>query len=214
MPKPSSTAASTWTNPFEELQRGRHPDFDLAHSRTREWAYATSRLEQRALVLWSSPGQVSDTVTGYGCGKTALAKAAWRFLRGVLNSRGEAQPALLLNAVSMFNDIKDCYAKSSPTTPLFDDWTRGNLILDDLGKEAVNNRAWAQETMYAILNRMVERKWSLLITTNLDPVALEALLGGASWSRLLGMAGGQGGSVFVDMSAVPDYRLVQGGFSQ
>lgn len=158
-------------------------------------------------MLWANESRQQG---GYGCGKTHLAKCAHEFLRVVRDHKGNAQSPSFENVVDFLGDIKDAYAKNVPVSPLFDQWCRGPFILDDLGKGHVKPESlpWAREQFYRLIDRLCERN-GFFLTSNLNPAEIENLIGGAAWSRLLGMCGPRG---FIDMSAIPDYRLKKGGF--
>lgn len=202
-----SAEEAEWVNPFTLFDTTVHLDAARAHRAVRDWVYDASCGKPVGLVLWanSRAGQ-----SGFGSGKTTLARMAFDVLREMRNHEGRAQRATFLNAADFFQDIKDAYSNSAPVGRLFDDWTRGHFILDDWGKQytTVTGAEWAREQFYHLINKIHERH-GLLITSNHSPEQIEQEIGGASWSRLLGMCGPKG---LVDMSAVPDYRLYKAGF--
>jgi len=203
-----SSAESDWRNPFLDFDTAWHPAATRAHAAAREWVYQVSSGQSRGLLLWS---EGHGHGSGYGSGKTTLARMALEVLRTMHDHRGLAQRACFINAADLFQDIKDTYSKNEPVAPLFDDWTRGHFILDDWGKQYVtaNGAEWGREQFYRLINRVVERGHGFMLTSNCAPDQIEQQIGGASWSRLLGMCGPNG---FLDLSAVPDYRLKLGGF--
>lgn len=73
------------------------------------------------------------------------------------------------------------------------------LHLDDLGAERQSE--WVIEQLYAIINQRYDDRRSVVVTTNLDPAALEAQIGPRTVSRLVEMCG--------DPLALagPDHRL-------
>lgn len=209
-PSPESSAAEAeWHNPFLDFDTSWHPAAARAHAAVREWVYAVSSGQARGLVLWSDS---HSGESGYGSGKTTLARMAYAVLRIMRDHRGKAQRCQFLNVVDFYQDIKDAYSNNAPVGRLFDDWLRGHFILDDYGKQytTVTGAEWAQEQFYRLVNGVYERGAGFLMTCNCAPEVIERQIGGASWSRLLGMCGPKG---FVDMSAVPDFRLKQGGFT-
>ncbi len=210
-PSDSRAKAEAAPNPFEGFDRTVHPAAALALDRAREWTYAAARGEPRGLVLWSAPhtGPAGESF-GYGCGKTHLARAAFTLLRECFwtdpaTGLSRRWRVTMLNAVDFFGQLRDLYSRNQPEFPLFNDWSSGHVILDDLGKEHVTAEArpWAREKLYRLIDRLNESH-ALLLTSNLTPEQLESYLGGAAWSRLVGMCGERG---FVNLSAVPDYRL-------
>ena len=206
---PAVSPGDDW-NPFLKFDTAWHPDATKAHAACREWVYAVSSGQRRGLVLWSKANPRLKQ-TGYGTGKTILATMAHDTLKVMYDHEGQAQRVKFANAPDFIQDIKDAYSKNAPVANLFDDWTRGHFIMDDWGKQYATERGeeWVREQFYRIINRLYEARRGFLLTCNLSPADLEAQIGGASWSRLLGMCGPSG---FVDMSAVPDYRLKLGGF--
>ena len=192
-----------------------HPRAYAASEAARNWTYAAAQGQARGLVLWSEAhtGPHGETL-GYGCGKTHLARAAFDYLRQCVWTDPETGlnrrvRVTFLNMVDFYAQIRDLYAKSQPEYPLFNDWASGHVILDDLGKEHVSaeSRPWAREKLYRLLDRVYETR-ALLLTSNLNPEQLETHLGGAAWSRLVGLCGEQG---FINMSEIPDYRLRKAG---
>lgn len=202
--------ASPWVSPFEAFDTAWHPDAARAQAAAREWVYGVSSGRRLALVLWAKANEKTGQ-SGYGTGKTLLAKMATECLAVMRNHLGQQQAVEMVNAADLFQAIKDSYSADTSTDSLFRRWTRGHLILDDWGKQytTASGELWAREQFYRIINRIYEAGRGLMLTSNHAPGDIEAAIGGASWSRLMGMAGPGG---FVDMSAVPDYRLKEGGF--
>lgn len=211
-------AGSQLANPFDAFDRNVHPRAHAASEAARQWTYAAAQGQARGLVLWSEAhaGPHGETL-GYGCGKTHLARAAYDYLRQCVRSDPETGlnrrvRVTFLNMVDFYAQIRDLYAKNQPEYPLFNDWASGHVILDDLGKEHVSaeGRPWAREKLYRLLDRVYETR-SLLLTSNLNPEQLESHLGGAAWSRLVGLCGEQG---FINMSEIPDYRMRKAGIGK
>lgn len=197
-------------NPFDEFDPSVHPDAVTAAARVREWCYAAHRGESRGLVLWANDHAGGS---GYGCGKTKLALCAFRYLLQCSTNgpRGIRIPVgvTFLNTVDFYGELKDAYSVNKPEWPIFKSWSDTHFVLDDFGKEYIsaNGAEWAREKFYRMINMLYERR-SFLMTSNMNTAEIERIIGGASWSRLLGMCGEHG---FVDMSAIPDYRLAKAG---
>lgn len=200
-PVDSAASSDEWVSPFRRFDTTVHPQAEVAQQATRDWVYAISTGQPRGLVLWSN---------GYGCGKTYLARLAEETLRVMLDKDGRRQRVSFLTAPDFFQDIKDCYAKDDPVAPLFNEWCRGHFILDDWGKQYVTDGGseWSREQFFRLIDRLYERH-GFLMTSNTRPDLIERQIGGAAWSRLLGMCGPEG---VVDMSDVPDFRLTKAGF--
>jgi DNA replication protein DnaC len=190
-----------WQNPFDRFDISAHPKAERAHRAARDWVYAVSSGQPQGLLLWSS---------GYGTGKTMLAEAAAECLRVMRNLQGQPQRVSLLTAPEFFQIIKDCYATGAPVRPWFAEWTRGHFILDDWGKQYTTPTGddWAREQFFQLINTVCQRH-GFLLTSNVPPQTIESQMGGAAFSRLLGMCGPRG---IVDLNGVPDYRLKRAGF--
>ena len=213
---------ASWNNDHLVAQR--------AFAAVREWCYATARGEQRGLVLWSNAAvarkhhddvvagrqrsYVDGTLgelSGFGVGKSHLAHAAVQFLSqcfytdrfGIQNRR----KPYFLNAVDMLSFIKDTWnSQGKSVEALYREWTGDALVLDDYGKQYVKGESagWGAEQFYRLIDRLYQGGQSLLITSNLTPVDMEASLGGASMSRLYELTQGDAG--WINMSALPDWR--------
>jgi DNA replication protein DnaC len=82
--------------------------------------------------------------------------------------------------------------------------------MDDWGKQYTTGTGeqWAREQFFQIINT-VSRRHGFLMTSNVAPEVIEPQIGGAAFSRLLGMCGPAG---ILDLNGVPDYRLRRAGF--
>lgn len=198
---PRDFAPDEWQNPFERFDTTVHPKSALAHQAARDWVNAISRGQPRGLILWS---------VGYGTGKTMLAECAAECLQVMRDHEGSPQRVAMLTAPEFFMAIKDAYSEDKPVGMLFLDWCRGHFIMDDWGKQYTTGTGeeWAREQFFQIINT-VSRRHGFLMTSNVPPKTIERQIGGAAYSRLLGMCGPKG---IVDMSGVPDYRLRRAGF--
>ncbi len=222
----SATAEPDWLASWDNS----HLVAARAFGALREWCYATANGEQRGLVLWSNAAKAKQYVddvqagrqrayadgtpagiSGYGVGKSHLARAAVQFLSschwvdrlGVTNRR----KPIFLNAVEMLRSIKDSWNVNGRTVEaLFRGWTDDALVLDDYGKQYVKGESagWGAEQFYTLIDGLYQGGQSLLITSNLTPEEMEVSLGGASMSRLYELTGGPAG--WINMSALPDWR--------
>jgi DNA replication protein DnaC len=177
-----------------------------AEYQTRGWEAAHSFYEHvtkrvpTAIVFFSHP---TGAHTGYGTGKTHLASAISNKLRE------DGWSILSWLAPELFSEIKGTYDKDADQT----EWqiirmaTECDLlVLDDVGKEHVRetNRSWHHDLYYRIINARYQRG-PLIVTTNLDAADLPHHIGGASFSRLWEMCGGN--ERIVKMCG-PDYRFI------
>lgn len=201
-----------------------------AFGAVREWCYATASGEQRGLVLWSNAAQAKkyrdDVVagrqrpyvdgplgelSGFGVGKSHLAQAAVQFLSGCfyldrLGIQMRRKPKFV-TAVKFLSSIKDSWnQQGSSVEKLFRELTEDALVVDDYGKQYVKGESagWGAEQFYRLIDDLYQGGQSLLITSNLTPVEMEASLGGASMSRLYELTRGDAG--WINMSALPDWR--------
>lgn len=179
-----------------------HPDAARVVKAVKDWAYDTARGEQRGLVLYS---------TGFGAGKTHLARRAAEYVASwqVADDLGVIthKRVTLFNAVEFFGQIKDAYAENKPIGRLFDVWAGAPLVMDDLGKSYTRDgsEGWAQEQLYRVIDRIHTGGYSIFITSNLAPAEMERVVGGAAWSRVMGICGRPG--TIIDLSSWPDYRV-------
>lgn len=155
-----------------------------------KWAKEASQFEPSGLVLWS---------TGYGVGKTHLARCAhsalaWSYRDGVM-----------MSAPDFLDTIKSTYSDDRRTEfNLFRQWSQGYVILDDVGKDYSAQPEWSNEKYFRLFDGVVTNGANLLVTSNLTVKELAKRIGGAAFSRLAGLCGENG---FVDMSGLPDWRL-------
>lgn len=190
-----------WANPFDRFDASVHPKSAAAHQATRDWVNGVSRGEARGLLLWS---------VGYGTGKTMLAECAVECLQVMRDHEGNPQRVAMLTAPEFFQAIKDAYSSDKPVGALFSDLCRGHFVMDDWGKQYTteSGQEWAREQFFMLINTVC-RRHGFLMTSNVPPATIERQIGGAAFSRLMGMCGPKG---ILDMNGVPDYRLRRAGF--
>lgn len=143
------------------------------------------------IITASDTGHLNET--GYGCGKTTLARSAYTAFRRV-NSSGESSYVIKRGlfftsrtAMQLFDsDEDDLKLRLRNIRPL--------LVIDDVGREGtlrwekrdeVQQLREKQNRYYYLINLCYVNKIGLFITTNLTSLELAKFLGGASWSRLL-----------------------------
>ena len=152
------------------------------------------------LRAWPDGGSLLFWSTGYGVGKTHLARAAQRILieRGV-TTRFWTMPELL-------GDIRDTYGSHKSARAIFRRATETDLlILDDVGTEHV--RAESESWLYDVYFRLIDPRYRankpVFLTTNLSPDELMDWMSLKVYSRLRLMLG-QDGVVCMDGE---DYRM-------
>lgn len=150
----------------------------------------------QAVSFADSPTGVLYLYGGYGVGKTHL-------LAAIANRRCElGQAALFASVVTLFDAIQDRIRheedyhdllRRAIATPL--------LILDDLDKPKPSE--FRQEMLYQIVDGRSRGSLPIALSGNCEPKALDALVGGATRSRLMQ------DMVAVEMTG-PDYRRGEG----
>lgn len=186
--KPVRAHISDFFSDFDTL----HPLQQQAREAVITWIRRTYNGDSCGLVLWSK---------GYGRGKTHLAKAAQAALRGT------PVKVTYLREKDFYERIKGSYQEDGNLSErrLFQEWADSNLIFDDLGKAYISTREWAEEKYFSLLDCATENHKSILVTSNLDTEEMMHRLGGAAWSRLIGLCGGMHN--LINLSALTDYRL-------
>lgn len=184
-----------------------HDALGVALDAARSWIDGVSDGKAPGLVLWSN---------GYGCGKTHIAQACGKHIKGATTRRGESVATMFTNTAKFFDDLRDTYGRTAKISEgqfwanLF---TYSAYIMDDIGAESVkeDSREWAQEKYFRLLDACYNRR-AIIITTNLPPTAdgrdsLEHRIGARAFDRLVGMCGKR----IINLSAVPSFRLKQAG---
>lgn len=188
------TAITTVSNWIEELKA--HPD--------------NAGL---SLILIANEVQGDMARTGYGCGKTTLARIAHNASHTIQWVRETKD--IYLNPIGRFYEAREVMALFDKEN--FDQrYTFGQfgrlLVIDDVGREG--NLKWekrdpemqAQEKRdryYNIINHCYENSISMILTSNLTSRQLAEHVGGAAWSRLLQMCPSR---YRVNMTGLKDMR--------
>jgi DNA replication protein DnaC len=155
-----------------------------------EWSINAFHGQPSGMCLWSK---------GYGRGKTTIASAARDALAWT------RKPVLMIGEKVYISRIRGTYNKEAEESEyqVMESINGKNLIYDDLGKASIEKQRWGEDIYYDIFDRVEKSGMSLLITMNIDPEEAALRLGGAAWSRMLGICGDR----FIDFSNLPDYRL-------
>ena len=137
--------------------------------------------------------------TGYGCGKTTLARCV-HYKNGTMRwVRDIGQESAQMSQNGSFYEARQLMAifDKDDYNPHYGFGFIGNLlVVDDVGREG--SLKWErrdpesqlqekQGRYYNVINYCYEKGISVLITSNFASRELAAFLGGATWSRLLQM---------------------------
>lgn len=228
--KPLSTAVEHPKRvTLDQLDENHHPMLKRAIAAARRWAsLKIGGMANVSLVLVAGPlhdknGAPDLARTGYGCGKTHIARAIqWASYQRLDDGTPVAPAGRFYTAQHLMELLSDGNHMAD-LAPAGVDTVHGRvggtpvLVIDDVGAEGVI-RYVAKELQdyqktsryFQIINYCYERRISLVITANLRIGALAEHIGGRAWSRLLEMAPP---GLIVDMTGVPDYRIKKGGRS-
>lgn len=207
-----------------------HPKVATAVSAARAWQQrrraqiAAGETPNASLVLLATGRGDDPNVTGYGCGKTHIARAClWTIIRHI-DDEPMGPVGKLFVAESLLHNLNgetrvtdeigfDCQWVDREfvrrPTPI--------LVIDDVGTEGVipfvkqdpvTQAAERHARYFKALNYCYEAGVSVIITANLTVPGLADHIGGRAWSRLQEMAPA---GFIVDLSGVPDYRRKLGG---
>lgn len=220
---------------LSDLDTNWHPLVAQAVSMAKNWgrrklacnqdakAKRMPRFRSPSLVLVASQSYLPDgkkdmSRTGFGCGKTHIAKAvlwsSYSHIDGIpLAPAGKfftANELVLSLGTTKYQDgyhlIGSCanFVKKGDV-----------LVIDDVGTEEtipfVSERRQDYERharYFNALNYCYDNGVSVVITANMGLNELESHIGGRAWSRLLEMAPK---GFMLDMTGVPDYRRMKGG---
>lgn len=202
---------------LDELDTNWHPLVGTAVSAARAWQQ--HRRQQAAngeppnasliLVATAVPGDIQRT--GYGCGKTHVARACLWSIAYMVDGHPLAPAGKFFLAESLINRLDG----EVPIQAILND--APIVVVDDVGAEGVipfvkqDDKSQTEERQaryFKLVDHCLNRGVSLILTGNLSIHDLARHVGGRAWSRLLQMA--PAGSM-VDMTGVPDYRRQVGG---
>ena len=137
--------------------------------------------QRETLTLWAEAGTTGNLIVHgpVGTGKSYAAVAACRRR----HDRGEEVHWWPI--VELLDGLRDEVADSAVVSVLFDRLTQDAdvLVLDDLGGH--RSTEWADERLYAIINRRWLDERPTVVTTNLSGKALTDSLGQRVMSRLV-----------------------------
>lgn len=119
-----------------------------------------------------------------GTGKTTLAMLVSRA------ARMAGKTVAIYSLPRLLSELRKTFDESADMSylQLMDGLIGVDLLhIDDVGAEKTSD--WVLEQLYAIVNGRYEDQRSVVLTTNLDPMALEDQIGARTVSRLLEMCG-------------------------
>lgn len=205
----------TWDSlTADHLNRKERDILDKAIKAARAYADAIrDGAEGLALILVAGPVEGDSTRTGYGCGKTTLAK--------IINYATSyyypptRREDLRIHQSGVFMESRQLMARfdDDNVTPV----PGGNpLVIDDVGREGTLR--WEkrdpelqlqekQDRYYTVVDKCYQKNRNLVITSNMSAKELAAFLGGATWSRLLQMCPPQ---FRINMTGIRDMRPLLG----
>lgn len=142
-------------------------------------AITRAKEEGKGLLIWG----------GTGTGKTYCLHALANYYRGIHRE----------NWVNLILEARDAISQRRAMTDIINVITsEAGLAIDDLGAE--NHTDFAQEILYAVINKVYERETKLIVATNLTPEQIGEKYGDRIISRLAEMC------VFVELKG-EDRRL-------
>lgn len=209
------TGAANRTRPTISELVVTHPRVQVAIDAARAWQ--RRRREQTdaglparsSLVLVAAAGNDPLRQTGYGCGKTHIARACLWSIAHLIDGEPVAP-------VGRFFTADQLIQRLDAGTPASAEIGRAPIIvIDDVGTEqqipyvpAARQDDERQARYFKAVDYCYTEGVSVIITGNMRLNELQVHMGGRAWSRLLEMAPtGQ----MVDMTGVPDYRRHEGG---
>ena len=195
---------------LEQLDPSHHAKVAKAIAAAREWAARRSMNPGRGLVLIAS--RVNHEITGYGCGKTHIARACLHtecFCQ--MEPDGTATP---IAATGQFWDANAIIQRFDADTPA---WallgSAGIVVIDDVGTEqtipftvGTEQAHERQRRYFKLIDFCYQNGVNLIVTGNLTVGGLADRIGGRAWSRLQELA--PKGSI-LDLTGVPDWRRRQ-----
>lgn len=197
-----------------------HPKLRQAVSIARQWQQRRRNQQEAGEVVNASmilvsgppnkllPGQRVTDFTGYGVGKTHIAKSCLWSECYMMDGEPWAP-------VGSFYEAGRLIENMTLTTPPSAEIRGGILVIDDVGTEGTipfvakeSQHTEREARFFRIINYCYDRGVSVIITANMTTDKLAAHIGGRAWSRLQEMA--PRGFIY-DMTGIPDYRRKAGG---
>jgi len=184
---------------YDHLNADERAILETAVSTCKEFNEQLKAGETPSLLLIASGVKDDSIRTGYGCGKTMLAKAIhYQNSHTIAPENGKLEHIkqngtfyAARDLMAIFDDVKDLSQLRYKLGQL-----RRTIIIDDLGREGTLRwerrdpniqLAEKQDRYYSIINYCYENDIGVVITSNLSSREMATFLGGATWSRLLEM---------------------------
>jgi len=192
---------------LEQLDPTHHPLVVTAIGAAKKWQRDRKTSRFASLVLMSAADPKNKDATGYGTGKTHIAKACYHTDLYYYNDGDKWVPHCPAGKFYEANVIIQAAGAG-----YFLDVRKGNiLVIDDIGTEktipfvaAVDQAGEIVDRYTGIVDKCYTVGISLILTSNLQLGDFKRHIGGRAWSRLQQMAGP---GCIVDMTGVTDYRL-------
>lgn len=198
----------TAVNAAREWQQLRR--WQLAENKRQHDANEAITVRPHASLVLLATGKDPVRCTGYGCGKTHIAKSVLWSDALVMDGQPLAPTGSFYESGRLITNLDaETLTSAEIKGPI--------LVIDDVGAEPAipfvkqDEKSQAHERAaryYKAVNYCYDQGVSVIITANLTTDQLAAHIGGRAWSRLLEMAPS---GLIVDLTGVPDYRRKQGG---
>lgn len=175
----------------------------------RSWAKDQRDEQSRNSVLLSSPA--TATTSGYGVGKTTIARAIGFIAYGHITNGGTpilsraGMTGVFHTEQTAMKAVRDGQYPSKGVTIIDDIGRGGNL--EFISKE--DQIAERQHRYFLLIDHCYRHNRPMIMTTNFNKVQFIDCIGHASWSRLTEMIGP---NRIINLSGLPDYREKIGGW--
>lgn len=203
---------------LDDLDLSWHPLVGTAVAAARSWQQrrrqqaAAGQKTNASLILVSTavPGDINRS--GYGCGKTHVARACLWSIAYVIDGEPVAPAGKFFMAGDIINRLDgETHASNElagAPVVVVDDAGDTEGLIPFVRQDDRSQALERQARYFKLIDYCYSAGVSLIITGNLTLDALASHVGGRAWSRLLEMApAGQ----MVDLTGVPDYRRQTGG---
>jgi DNA replication protein DnaC len=205
-PPPAEPSYTFQLVTLEQLDTSHHPKVELAVNAARTWARRKmSGVGHASLVLIASSINGDLARTGYGCGKTHIARACLHMDCYYLGNTPVAPAGKFFQANAIIQRM------DADTPASVEIGAVSIVVVDDVGTEqnipyvpATSQEQERQRRYYKLVNHCYVKGISLIMTANLSVTGFAQRIGGRAWSRLQEMCpSGQ----IVDLMGVPDWRI-------